>query len=262
MAEKQAAVLPPGYEGLTFEKVWAMFEKDREEMRETGKLFKEQVREINRLFKETDRQFKETDRQFRETDRQFKETDRQFKETDRKFQETDRQFKETDRKFQETDRQFKETDRQLKETDRKISQLGDRIGELVEHLMSANIVEKFNRLGYAFGRVNPNARFFDVRHELVAEVDMLLENGDVALAVEVKTKLTTNDIAGHVDRMKRVRRYADEHGDRRRLIGAVAGAIMSDGAKRFALKKGFYVIEQSGEAVKIDAPDGFKPREW
>jgi hypothetical protein len=32
--------------------------------------------------------------------------------------------------------------------------------------------------------------------------------------------------------------------------------------KRYALKSGFYVIEQSGDTVKIDIPEGFKPREW
>jgi hypothetical protein len=74
----------------------------------------------------------------------------------------------------------------FQETDKKISRLGDRLGELIEHLMSANIVEKFNKLGYAFGRANPNARFFSPRNELIAEVDILLENGDVALAVEIK----------------------------------------------------------------------------
>jgi hypothetical protein len=157
---------------------------------------------------------------------------------------------------------FQETDRQFKETDRKISKLGDRIGELVEHLMSANIVEKFNRLGYAFGRANPNARFFSPRNELLAEVDILLENGDVALAVEVKSKLTAVDVTYHVGRMERLRRYADDHGDHRSLLGAVAGAVMSDGVKPFALKNGFYVIEQSGDTATIATPEDFVPKEW
>jgi hypothetical protein len=244
--------------GLTFEKVWAMFQ-------ETDRKFQE----IAEQSKETDRQFKETDRQIQETDRQIQETDRQFKEIAERSKETDRQFKEIAERSKETDRQFqaiaersKETDRQFKETDRKISRLGNRLGELIEHLMAANIVEKFNRLGYAFGRASPNARFFNPRNELVAEVDILLENGDVALAVEVKSKLTTDDIAYHAGRMERLRGYADEHGDRRRLLGAVAGAIMSEGVKPFALKNGFYVIEQSGDTATIAVPEGFVPKEW
>jgi hypothetical protein len=209
--------------GLTFEKVWAMF---------------------------------------RETDRKFQETDRQFKETDRKFQETDRKFQETDRRFQETDRQFKETDRKLQETDRKIGKLGGRFGELIEHLVAPNMLEKFNKLGYDFGKIGLDVCFKDTKLSLAAEVDILLENGDVALAAEVKSKLTISDVKDHIERMGKLRSYADEHKDRRKLLGAVAGAIVPDGVKSFALKNGFYVLQQAGDTVKIDIPEGFTPKEW
>jgi hypothetical protein len=45
-------------------------------------------------------------------------------------------------------------------------------------------------------------------------------------------------------------------------VGAVAGAVMSEGVKPFALKNGFYVVEQAGDTLKIDVPEDFKPREW
>jgi hypothetical protein len=37
---------------------------------------------------------------------------------------------------------------------------------------------------------------------------------------------------------------------------------MSDGVKPFALKNGFYVIEQSGDTVTINMPEDFIPKEW
>jgi hypothetical protein len=178
------------------------------------------------------------------------------------FQETDRKFQETDRQLKETDRQLKETGRQLKETDRKISQLGNRVGELVEHLVSPNILEKFRALGFNFGRAGPNARFSDPALSLETEVDILLENGDLALAVEVKTKLTVTDVKEHIGRMGKLRQYADAHGDKRRFIGAVAGGIIPGGVKSFAVKSGFYIIEQAGDTVKIEVPEGFIPKEW
>ncbi|MDR0598151.1 MAG: hypothetical protein LBG14_06565 [Treponema sp.] len=202
MAKQQDVALPSGYEGLTFEKVWAM------------------------------------------------------------FQDTDRQFRETDRKFQETDRKFRETELQMKETDRKISKLGSRIGDLVEELILPNILEKFNKLGYVFGKVAPRVRCQDVRGVYVAEVDLMLENGDAVLAGEVKTKLAIADVREHLKRMEKLRRYADEHGDKRKLLGAVAGAIASDNVKAFAIKSGFFVLEQSGDTIRISVPEGFKPREW
>lgn len=175
-------------------------------------------------------------------------------------------FQETDRKFEkmaeDADRRYREMERQFRETDRKISKLGNRVGELVEHLISPNILEKFKKLGFSFGKAAPNVRFTDSGNSTIAEVDILLENGDIALAVEVKTKLTVDDVKDHISRMEKLRRYADEHGDPRRLMGAVAGAIVPDGAKSFALKNGFYVIEQTGDTAKIDVPKGFVPREW
>ncbi|MDR1950267.1 MAG: hypothetical protein LBQ38_12815 [Spirochaetaceae bacterium] len=164
--------------------------------------------------------------------------------------------------FQETDRRFKETDRKMQETDRKISKLGDRLGDLVEHLVAPNILEKFNDLGYRFGKAGTNVRFKDSNLVPVAEVDILLENGDVSLAVEVKAKLTIPDVQEHMARMEKLRSYADEHGDQRKLMGAVAGAIIPEGVKPFAIRNGFYVLEQTGDTVKIDIPGDFIPREW
>ncbi|MDR1247782.1 MAG: hypothetical protein LBK63_00620 [Treponema sp.] len=158
--------------------------------------------------------------------------------------------------------QMKETDRRMKETDRQISNLGSRLGELVEEIIFPNIVEKFNKLGYVFGRAGRRVGYRDSQGQYLAEVDILLENGDTALAVEVKTHLTHNDVREHRQRMEKLRRYADEHGDKRKLLGAVAGGIASEEVKAFAVKSGFFVLEQSGDTVKISVPEDFKPREW
>jgi hypothetical protein len=37
---------------------------------------------------------------------------------------------------------------------------------------------------------------------------------------------------------------------------------MEDKVKALALDTGFYVIVQSGDTVKIEAPPGFTPRIW
>jgi hypothetical protein len=182
-----------------------------------------------------------------------------FQETDRKI---DRIVQETTRQMKETDRIVQETARQMKETDRKIGNLGSRIGDLVEQMIAPNILEKFEKLGYVFGKVAPRVWYNDSRGGHIAEVDLLLENGDTALAVEVKTSLTTNDVRDHVKRMETLRRYADEHGDKRRFLGAVAGAIATGEVKAFAVKNGFFVLEQSGDTVQISVPENFKPREW
>jgi hypothetical protein len=62
--------------------------------------------------------------------------------------------------------------------------------------------------------------------------------------------------------MEKLRRYADGHRDGRRLLGAVAGAIAPEEVKAFAVKNGFFVLEQSGDTVRISVPADFKPKEW
>jgi hypothetical protein len=151
---------------------------------------------------------------------------------------------------------------QMKETDRKISKPGNRIGDLAEELIFPNSLEKFNKLGYVFGKAAPNIRFRNSDGVYIAEVDMLLENGDKALAVEAKTQLTVSDVRDHLRRMEKLRLYADKHRDKQKLLGAVAGAIASEEVKAFAVKSGFFVLEQSGDTVRISVPEGFKPREW
>jgi hypothetical protein len=191
-----------------------------------------------------------------------REQDRRSQELDRRFQETDRQFQETRRMMQETDRQFQETRQMMRETDRKISRLGSRIGDLIEELILPNLTDKFNKLGYTFGKAAAGVKYSDAQGRFIAEVDLLLENGGTVLVVEVKTNLTTLDVKDHVKRMEKLRVYADEHQDGRKLLGAVAGAITSGGVKDYAVKQGFFVLEQSGDTVRISVPNDFKPREW
>jgi hypothetical protein len=43
----------------------------------------------------------------------------------------------------------------------------------------------------------------------------MLENGDKAMVIEVKTKLAIERINKHVERLEKMRKYADLHGDKR-----------------------------------------------
>jgi len=178
------------------------------------------------------------------------------------FQETREQMNETDRRMNETDRRMKETDRRMKETDRRIGELSNRFGELAEHLVAPSIKEKFNALHFTFEQMSQNIEISDAEGHCLAEIDILLENGDTVIAVEVKAKPNQKDVDVHVERMGVLRRRADARGDSRKFQGAIAGAIMTNEVRNYSHKAGFYVIEQTGETVKINIPENFKPREW
>ncbi|MDR0641560.1 MAG: hypothetical protein LBG07_03785, partial [Treponema sp.] len=122
--QQDEIILPPESQGLTFEKVWAM------------------------------------------------------------FQESDRRMKETERILQE---KMQETDRILRENQKMMGDLGRKFGTVIEHMFIPNLKEKFNALGYVFERSSPNVLIGSKEHGIYAEIDVFLENGNTALAVEVKT---------------------------------------------------------------------------
>ncbi|MDR1411597.1 MAG: hypothetical protein LBI91_05290 [Spirochaetaceae bacterium] len=203
--------------------------------------------------------FRDTDRRMKETDQQMKETDLQTKKLE---QVVDKISADIDRMIKEADQQMKEVAEQMRETDRKIGKLGSRLGDVVEHIMSPKLQEKFESLGFSFNHTSRNHEIEDSGKNLLAEIDVLLENGEYAMAVEVKTHLTTGDIRGHIKRMGILRKVADDHNDRRKYLGAVAGAVVDKEVLAFALKNGFFVIVPSGETVDVEAPEGFTPRIW
>jgi hypothetical protein len=97
----------------------------------------------------------------------------------------------------------------------------------------------------------------------LAEVDVFAENGDYALAEEVKTTPTIQDVKDHERRMKLLRSYANDHGDKRKYIGAIAAPdFCNSSVREAAFRAGFFVIEASENAVNIAFPQGFKPKEW
>jgi hypothetical protein len=215
---------PPTGEGLTFEKVWAMFQENA-----------------------------------RESAERRKELDRQMKESSERF---DKQMKETALEFQELKEMMKETREQMKETDRQISKLGGSFGEMVEHLVAPSIMKKFNERGFNFTRCSRDCEIKEPgKKNIIAEVDIMLENGDKAMVVEVNTKLTVERINSHISRLEKIRKYADLHGDKRTFLGAVAGVVVTDEARNHALNQGFYLIEPSGESFIITPPQA-GPKEW
>jgi len=171
-------------------------------------------------------------------------------------------MQETERIVRETSEQMKKTEEQMKRNDKKFGELHNRFGELAEHMVAPSIKEKFNALGYTFEEMSSDKRIYDASGNTIAEVDILLENGDTVMVVEVKAKPKDEDVADHLGLMEVLRRRADSRQDRRRFQGAVAGAIMSDSVRRRIQKNGFYAIEQTGDTVMINIPEGWTPRQW
>ncbi|MDR2481052.1 MAG: hypothetical protein LBD07_02000 [Spirochaetaceae bacterium] len=134
--------------------------------------------------------------------------------------------------------------------------LGNRLGDIMESLMVPDLVAKF---GYDFSKMSRNNKIKDFVNDIIMEIDALLENGDCAMAVEVKVNLSVEDVKDHITRMEKLRKYAALHGDKRKFYAAVAAAVINEDTRTFALKQGFYVIELSGENITVTEPF-VKPR--
>jgi len=171
------------------------------------------------------------------------------------------QLKELTENQKETDRIVKENAKQQEKTDMQLGKLGNRFGDVIEYLVAPNLCEKFKELGFIFPKTNLNSKVRDYDNNIFFEVDIMLENGEKAMLVEVKSKPSAEDVQEHIERLEKIRTYADLHGDQRTFLGAVAGVVMTDNIRDYVLKQGFFVIEPSGETFNIIPPTG-DPKEW
>jgi len=170
--------------------------------------------------------------------------------------------------LQEVAQTQKETALQMKETDRRIDEIGrnlgdftNNFGDVVEYMIAPNLLEKFNDLGYDFQEASNKVKVRDKKNNLKFEIDVFLQNGDIAMLVEIKSKLLISDINDHIERLNKMRKYADLRGDNRHFIGAVAGIVVEEKEREYALKQGFFLIEPTGENFYITCPPN-KPKEW
>jgi hypothetical protein len=216
---------------LSFEKVWAALMRTDEQ--------------IAKMSQKTDEQQRKTDEQQRKTDELIA-----------------RMSQKTDEQQRKTDEQQRKTDKQIAELSKNIGGVSRSLGRWTEEMVAAKLWKKFDAFGYEFTKGGRNIKFLD-RGQVIAEADIFLENGDCAMPVEVKTDLIEEDIDDHLERIGKIRLYMDRRGDKRRLVGAVAGAIVPENVRHYAQKKGLYVVIQSGDSVEVASmPKGFEAKEW
>jgi len=189
----------------------------------------------------------------------FEKSDQRF---DRRLEESDRRF---DERMEKSRREFDQSmEKSRREFDKKIGKLTSRIGDIVENMVGGNIVAQFQHYGYNVTELSRNIEFGIEGTTAAGEIDVLLDDGDVAILIEVKTRPSIDDVRDHIEQLEKYRRLKDGKGEgKKRYIGAIAGAVVDGNVVKFAQKHGMFVIVQSGYAVEILAPpEGFKAKEW
>ncbi|MDG2989447.1 hypothetical protein L3556_00655 [Candidatus Synechococcus calcipolaris G9] len=189
-----------------------------------------------------------------------KETERLLKE---QSQEAERRFQEAERRFQETEQilkdQARKTDRQIQQVNQQIGNLGNRLGEFVEWQVRPAAVRLFRERGIAVRQLASDVTIEAGEDSL--EIDLLVVNGDEAVAVEVKSKLSQTDVNEHLERIAKFRRLSPQHRSMK-LMGAVAGMVVPPEVARYAYHQGLFVLAQSGDSMVILNDDKFKAKTW
>ena len=188
-----------------------------------------------------------------------------LQETAKRQEEIAKQQEEASKRHEEDSRQIKEsqreTDRQIKEINKRFGDYSNRFGEVVEYMIAPNLLEKFQDMGFDFQEASTNHKVRDNKNNISFEIDVFLQNGDIAMLVEIKSKLTVSDINEHILRIEKMRKYADLRGDKRTFLGAVAGVVVPPKVKEITLNQGLYLIEPSGETFNVTPPYN-KPKVW
>ncbi|MDR1399854.1 MAG: hypothetical protein LBJ41_08030 [Treponema sp.] len=241
------AALKEERKAATPEEVWALLREVGEKQKENA----EQIAELGKESREHRELMAKTNKELAELS---KETREQLRQLTVKMAKTDEQI----------DKLTAKTDEQINKLNQHIGSLDQDIGALVEGMLTSNLFDKFHALGYDFDNAIANCTIREKEtgsKRMLAELDMLMLNGTMALVIEVKTRMTIKDVDQHLNRMKLLHNHPNSLLGGRTLYGAMAGAKMTERSRSYAIKRGFFVLETSGDTVNIAMPEG-KPAVW
>ena len=164
----------------------------------------------------------------------------------------------------ETTKTVKEMAEKVDRVASNVGGLNHSMGELIETLFAPHLGEKFDAYHYDLKRTFSRVNIYDNTSRQRGEIDILLSNTTVCMAVEVKRWLAnTEKVDEHIRRMQLIREYPPAETKGKKLLGAIAAAVVSPDVREYAEKNGFFVLELTGEdAQLLEPPEGFQPKEW
>jgi hypothetical protein len=195
----------------------------------------------------------EADRRAAEADRRMAELNA---EADRRAAEADRRMAELNA---EADRRLQRLERVAANTSREVAGLTTRWGQFVENLVAPAVIRLFQERGIDVQEIS--RRMQSKRPGAEMEIDIFAVDGDVAVAIEVKSRLSRQDVDDFLARLGRFRQ-AFPHYTGYCIYGAVAAIEIDAGVDRYAYQQGLFVIRQTGDTVALANDRAFQPTAW
>ena len=251
---------------------------------------KDRVDDIYRLFDrsqaEADRSRVEFDRSRAEFDRSLAESKTEFDrslaesraEFDRSLAESRAEFDrslaeskaEADRQLSEireeerirsikSDRRHREVEKIAAQAMRSVEGLSSRWGRFVENMVEPAIVRLFQERNIEVKETHTRVKA--KRGNVKMEIDILAVDDTVAVAVEVKSRLTQKQINDFIQRLAQFKTAFPAYAHYQ-VYGAIAAIEIDEGADIYAYNQGLFMIKQSGEMVQIENDPDFSPVVW
>lgn len=158
-----------------------------------------------------------------------------------------------------TDQQIASLAVAQQETARKLDKLGDLYGNIGQN--QGDVAEEFffnslikdNHLGAIhFDDVVKNMEKH--RGQIQEEYDLVVTNGDAIGIVEVKYKAHENDLDKLDRKMKHFKKLFPIYKNYKQY-GAIASFHINDKAKKEALRRGYFVLQRSGNLIHTESSD-------
>ncbi|MGF1571318.1 MAG: hypothetical protein ACFCVD_25125 [Nodosilinea sp.] len=202
-----------------------------------------------------------------EADRRAAEADRRLAELrtaeEHRSAEADRRLAELkateERRSAETAQRIARLEQIAANTSREVAGLTTRWGQFVENLVEPAVVRMFQARGIEVQETY--RRIKSQRPGAAMEIDIFAVDGDVAVAIEVKSRLSQRDVDDFIEKLGRFK-LAFRHYPDYQIYGAVAAIEIDAGVDRYAYQRGLFVIQQRGDTVAIANDEGFTPASW
>ena len=261
MAEMTAQEAAEWGKTLSFETVWATLQEVgrkqaavAEQLEKSSKAFDRNMAEITKKQAEA----------AAEVAAQAKITDQKIAAAVAAAAEAAAQAKITDQKIAETSKNLDKLEKMVNRMYKNVGGLNESMGSLIETLIAPHLEEKFDAYNYNLKRIFKRVPIYDDTSRQRGEIDILLSDTTVCMAVEVKRWMdSTEKVDRHIKRMELVRSYPPAEIKGKKLLGAIAAAVVHPDVREYAEQNGFFVLELTGEDVRLlEQPHDFQPKEW
>ena len=151
----------------------------------------------------------------------------------------------------------KATDEQMKRTDEKLERMGitlDNVtnnqGDVAEEFFFNSLANDTHLGSIYFDDIEKNGH--KRRGKTEEEYDIIMTNGDAIGIVEVKYKAHENDLDKLDRKMQNFKKLFPIYQNYKQYV-AIASFHINDSAKREALKRGYFVLQRSGDLVHTES---------